>query len=183
MGCATGGATWFIYYRSPEVISIAHAGRRRGGPARRLACLEFRSKKAVNALDPGPTELGVFYSDMWRIRKDQSGIYFESPDVQRGVLIDERTLDYQVACVGIVSALIKRECFAQVGVFDESLIRYSDLDLFIRSSDRYDFLHCKEPFGEVLRERWPFGESPGAGACETIPDGKNTATGWSGRII
>ena len=38
-----------------------------------------------------------------------------------------------------------RECLAQVGVFDESLIRYSDLDLFIRLSDRYDFLHCKEP--------------------------------------
>ena len=87
----------------------------------------------------------VFYSDMWRIRKDQSGIYFESPDVRRGVLLDERTLDYQVTCIGIVSALIKRECFAQVGVFDESLIRYSDLDLFIRLSDRYDFLHCKEP--------------------------------------
>src|SRR5687767_2436141 len=82
---------------------------------------------------------------MWRMRKDQSGIHFESPDVQRGVLIDERTLDYQVTCIGIVSALIKRECFAQMGVFDESLIQYSDLDLFIRLSDRYDFLHGREP--------------------------------------
>jgi hypothetical protein len=70
--------------------------------------------------------------------KDQRGIYFESPDVRRGVLIDERTLDYQVTCIGIVSALINRECLAQVGAFDESLIRYSDLDLLIRLSDRYD---------------------------------------------
>src|SRR5688572_17085992 len=98
---------------------------------------------------------------MWRMRKDQSGIYFESSNVQRGVLIGERTLDYQVTCIGIVSALIKRECFAQVGVFDESLIRYSDLDLLTRLSERYDFLHCKEPLVKYY-ERWPFGEPSGA---------------------
>ena len=32
-----GGTTWLIYYHSREVISVAHAGRRRGAPARRLA--------------------------------------------------------------------------------------------------------------------------------------------------
>lgn len=62
-----------------------------------------------------------FYSDMLRVERDGSSYYFPAPDVQRGVLISEDTLDYQVHCIGIQSAVIKRECFDKTGLFDESL--------------------------------------------------------------
>jgi hypothetical protein len=82
---------------------------------------------------------------MLYINADGTSSYFQSPDITRGILIDEERLDYQVNMIGIVSALIRRECFDKAGDFDESLTRFSDLELFIRLSDHFDFVHCKEP--------------------------------------
>lgn len=64
---------------------------------------------------------------MLRVEKDGSSSYFLAPDVQRGILISEDTLDYQVLCIGIQSAVIRRECFDKTGLFDESLLRFIDL--------------------------------------------------------
>ena len=101
-------------------------------------------EKAVSSLKSTGPETGVFYSDMIRVLGDGKCTKFESPDVERGVLIDERTLDYQVYCIGIQSAVIKRECFERAGHFDETLQRFIDLELFIRMSDHFRFIHCKE---------------------------------------
>ena len=99
---------------------------------------------AVDKLKNAIASVGVFYSDMLRIEEDGTTIYFEAPDVRRGILIDELTLDYQVFRIGIQSAVIKRECFDVAGLFDESLPRYIDLELFIRLSDHFEFIHHKE---------------------------------------
>jgi len=100
--------------------------------------------KAVAGLDGTGPEVGVFYSDMLRVQADGSSAPFRSPDVEQGVLVDETTLDYQVWCIGIQSAVIKRECFDEAGHFDEALPRLIDLELFIRLSDKFRFVHCKE---------------------------------------
>ena len=102
-------------------------------------------EKAVAALDGSGPDVGVFYCDMLRIQKNGDQSYWRSPDIQKGVLISEQSLDYQVACIGIQSAVIKRECFQEVGLFDERLPRFIDLELFIRLSDRFEFIHCGEP--------------------------------------
>ena len=68
-------------------------------------------EKAVAALDGSSPDVGVFYSDMLRIQQNGEQSYWSSPDIQKGVLINEQSLDYQVACIGIQSAVIKRECF------------------------------------------------------------------------
>lgn len=102
-------------------------------------------EKAVAALDPSNPDVGVFYSDMLRVQENGERSYWSSPDVQKGALINEQSLDYQVAGIGIQSAVIKRECFQEVGLFDERLPRFIDLELFIRLSDRFDFIHCGEP--------------------------------------
>jgi glycosyltransferase involved in cell wall biosynthesis len=101
--------------------------------------------KAVAALDDAGPETGVFYSDMLRICTDGSSIDLKSPDVSSGVLIDEDTLDYHVSSIGIQSAVIKRVCFAGAGCFDEALPRFIDLEMFIRLSAKFRFVHCKEP--------------------------------------
>jgi GT2 family glycosyltransferase len=102
-------------------------------------------ERAVKALEDSGPEAGVFYSDMIRIEEDGRRSYWHSPDVERGVLINERILDFQVACIGIQSAVIKRECFLKAGLFDECMPRFIDLELFIRLSDQFDFIHCREP--------------------------------------
>jgi len=100
---------------------------------------------AVKALENSGPEVGVFYSDMIRIEEDGRRSYWHSPDVESGRLINERILDFQVACIGIQSAVIKRECFQKAGLFDERMPRFIDLELFIRLADQFDFIHCREP--------------------------------------
>lgn len=90
-------------------------------------------------------EVGVIYTDMLRVKKDGKEEYWHSPTVKYGDIINPRTLNYQVEGIGIQSTLIKRECFDRVGVFDERIPRYIDLDLFIRLLKNYHFYHVKEP--------------------------------------
>lgn len=101
--------------------------------------------KAVAALEDTGDEVGVFYSDMLRVAADGTCADFKAPDVERNLLINEATLDYQVFCIGIQSVVIKRECFDEAGYFDEALPRFIDLELLIRLSDKFRFLHYHEP--------------------------------------
>ena len=107
--------------------------------------LPRKLEKLLDLLRVAGPEVGAVYSDMIYVHRDSQSEYFASPDIERGILIDEDRLDYQVAGVGLGSVLIKRECFDRVGNFDEPLPRFIDLDLFIRMSAQFDFLHCKEP--------------------------------------
>lgn len=103
--------------------------------------LPNKLEKAVAALSVAGSGVGVFYSNMIRVHEDGSSSDWRSPDVCRGVLVSETTLDYQVAGIGIQSAVIRRTCFAQAGLFDEALPRFIDLDLFVRVSEHSDFYH------------------------------------------
>ncbi len=100
---------------------------------------------AMTTLVAADPETGVFYSDMVRVEKDGRVTHFKSPDVQFGVFINEITLDFETFHIGMQSAVIKRECLAAVGEFDEALPRFIDLDIFIRLADKFRFVHCLEP--------------------------------------
>jgi glycosyltransferase involved in cell wall biosynthesis len=100
--------------------------------------------KAVRALDRAGADTGVFYSDMLRVDVDGRATAWNSPEVQKGVLIDEASLDYQVSGIGMQSTVIRRECFAASGGFDKALPRLIDLELFIRLSQEFRFHHCRE---------------------------------------
>jgi glycosyltransferase involved in cell wall biosynthesis len=99
---------------------------------------------AVATLEATGPDTGVFYSDMLMILADGRSAVLTSPQVEQGVLVDERTLDYQVRCIGIQSAVIKRECFDKAGRFDEALPRLIDLDLLIRLSDHFRFVRSPQ---------------------------------------
>lgn len=90
-------------------------------------------------------EVGIVYSDMHRIRRDGSTDYHRSPTLVPGVLIDPSTRFYQVCKLGIQSSVIRRECFAQIGDFNEAFPALEDLELFIRLSRRYRFHHLQAP--------------------------------------
>ncbi|HZP39157.1 MAG TPA: glycosyltransferase family A protein [Methylomirabilota bacterium] len=115
-------------------------------------------EKAVAVLTGAGDEVGVFYSDMTRVHDDGSLRAWRSPDVVRGVLVSETTLDYQHVGIGIQSAVIRRTCFARSGLFDEALPRFIDLDLFIRLSDHFGFHHSDAALvryyagGEISRD-------------------------------
>ena len=141
---------------------IRHEANRGAGAARNTgigaSCAEYiafqdsddewlpeKLERQIEAFKGAGRDAGIVYADMLRIGEDGRSYYWTSPTVRKGCIVNRETLDYQVAGLGIQSAMIKRECFNEVGLFDESFPRFIDLEFFIRLSKRYEFYHIKEP--------------------------------------
>jgi glycosyltransferase involved in cell wall biosynthesis len=107
--------------------------------------LPTRLEEAVKAFENTGPDVGVVYGDMIRVAADQTCTTWKSPEVVKGILIDEDRLDYQVAGIGMCSSVIKRECFDKVGPFDQAMPRFSDLEFFIRASEHFEFLYHPTP--------------------------------------
>lgn len=87
----------------------------------------------------------VVYTDMWRITENGHGVYFASPDITLGRIVNPKTMNYQTRFIGGATVLIKRMCFNNVGVFNKNLKKFEDLELLIRMALKYDFYHIKKP--------------------------------------
>jgi glycosyltransferase involved in cell wall biosynthesis len=99
----------------------------------------------MRAFETCGADVGVVYSDMERVHRDGTCEYHRSPSVVRGRLIDPATGFYQVCNLGIQSTVIRRECLAAVGNFNEELRALEDLELFVRLSERFAFHHLPVP--------------------------------------
>jgi len=107
--------------------------------------LHEKLEKQMKIFKVSSPEVGVVYTDMWKITANKR-LYFHSPNIMpKDKTIYEQALDYKVRYIGIQTVLMKKECFDKVGLFDEKLPRYIDLELFIRLSKYFYFYHIKEP--------------------------------------
>ncbi|MCK5607342.1 glycosyltransferase [Candidatus Pacearchaeota archaeon] len=142
-----------IYIRHNDNKGVA-AARNTGIKASKSEYIAFQDSddewfseklnKQIEAFEMNP-EIGIIYTDMLRINKEGEIKYWHSPTVSYGHIINPKTMDYQFMGLGIVSTLIKRECFNKVGDLDENFPRFEDLEIFIRLSKHYHFHHIKEP--------------------------------------
>ncbi len=106
--------------------------------------LPEKLEKQMRVFENAPAEVGVVYTDMWRIGKGEKR-YWHSPKIMpEDGIVYKQALD-QVMGIGIQTAVIKRECFNVVGMFDENFPRFIDLELFARLSKYYYFYHINEP--------------------------------------
>ena len=107
--------------------------------------LPEKLEKQIKVFESALPAVGVVYTDMLRI--DENGVtkYWRSPSITDGSLINPKTSNYQVINLGILSTLIRKECFKNAGCFDEKFSRLIDLELFIRLSKHYCFSHIEEP--------------------------------------
>jgi len=102
-------------------------------------------EKQMKIFENMPKEVGIIYSDMWRIIGNKKK-YFYSPEIMpKDKIIYEQALDYSVGNIGIQTSLIKKEVFDKAGMFDEEFYRFIDLEFFIRLSKYYYFYHISEP--------------------------------------
>lgn len=107
--------------------------------------LPEKLEKQIEVFKKEPAEVGIVYSDMWRITKNEKR-YFYSPKIMpKDKIIYEQALDYGVSNIGIQTSLIKKEVFDKAGMFDEKFPRFIDLEFFIRLSKHYYFFHIEEP--------------------------------------
>jgi len=151
--------------KDERIKYIQHDKKRGGSAARNTGIREAKGKyiafqdsddewlpgkleKQMKVFEGLPAEVGIIYSDMWRISGGEK-MYWHSPVINpKDGTIYSQALDRFLATgkgIGIQSAIVKRECFNTVGMFDESFRRFIDLDLFIRLSKYYYFYHINEP--------------------------------------
>ena len=144
-----------IRYIRHEVNRGAGAARNTGLKLSRGAFIAFQDsddewlpeklQKQIDVYLHATPDIGVVYTDMYRISEMGKTKYWKSPVIKKGRLINPKTLDYQTQGLGIQSTLIRRDCFNIVGLFDENLPRWIDLELFIRLSKYYEFICIRDP--------------------------------------
>ena len=102
-------------------------------------------EQTSNCLRQLDQSVAVCYSNMIKVRNNGREILHAAPEsISKGELVNKDTLDYQVWKIGIQSTLIRRSAVQAVGGFDNSLSRYIDLELFIRLSQQFDFVHLPQ---------------------------------------
>ena len=106
--------------------------------------LPTKLTKQINAFAESPPPVGVVYTGLWRIYNQEKKIYVPSDNIGR----KEGNIHHQLLQENFVptpTTLIKKECFAKAGLFDENLRNLVDWELWIRLSKYYEFRYLEEP--------------------------------------
>jgi len=107
---------------------------------------EWRSEKLekqMRAFENAPPDLGVVYTSFWRIENGRKNYIPPSNFKQKEGYIHEILLETNF--IATPTAIVKKECFEKAGMFDESLPRLQEWELWIRISKYYRFKHIDEP--------------------------------------
>jgi len=94
-------------------------------------------------LEIHPETAGV-YADMLRVCADGRVLYFRSPTIVPGRLINPQTRYWESYMLALQPALIRRACFGDLR-FDKRLSMFEDLDLYLRLAQHHSLLHMPEP--------------------------------------
>lgn len=149
----------------PRILYLRHE-RNRGGSAARntgikaaqgelIAFLDSddewlpgKLEKQIALLTAAPKSLGAVYTGLMASSAGSPG--------KRACPRKKGDLRKALAKRNVVgttsSVVVRRECFAQVGYFDEALPAAQDYDMWIRISDRYQFEVVSEPLVRVHTE-------------------------------
>ena len=105
--------------------------------------LSDKLEKQVKILANAPPNVGVVYTGFWRIQGDNKE-YIPGPAIQikEGNIYRELLKENFVTTQAV---LAKKECFQQAGVFDETLPRLQDWELFLRIAKHFEFRYVPEP--------------------------------------
>ena len=120
--------------------------------------LPDRMEEQIRVLTGCPNEIGVVYTDMIRVGRDGKEKYISSPDITPGLKNGYRSaLSGKSFKIGVGTCLFRKDCLKKIGGFDSKLPYYVDMDLFIRFSRRYGFLHIRKP---LIKYRYEGADDP-----------------------
>jgi glycosyltransferase involved in cell wall biosynthesis len=105
--------------------------------------LPEKLEKQMEVFRNATPEVGVVYTGFWRIKSDAKE-YIPSDRISR----KEGNIHKELLkgnFVSGVSAVARRDCFEKAGLFDESLPRFQDWELFIRFSNYCKFKYIDQP--------------------------------------
>jgi glycosyltransferase involved in cell wall biosynthesis len=140
------------YLKFPKNCGLSKA-RNAGLSHARGACIAFQDsddewmaeklERQRRQLETHP-EAAAVYADMLRVCADGRVLYFRSPTIAPGRLIDPQTRFWQSYMLALQPALIRRSCFEELR-FDERLPIFEDLDFYLRLAQHHPLLHMPEP--------------------------------------
>jgi glycosyltransferase involved in cell wall biosynthesis len=105
--------------------------------------LPDKLRKQMEVLVASPPEVGGVYTGCLDVDKASGKVIRQRIPTKRGNLF--RDLLIQNCVGGTSTMLLRKVCFQQVGLFDESLPRSQDYDLWIRISQEFLFECVQEP--------------------------------------
>lgn len=107
--------------------------------------------KQVSFLEHNPS-IPITYSDEELI--DEEGHVFSTHNMKRhsGILYEKLLIDNFVS---ITTIMVRRECFDEMGMFDETIKVADDYELWLRFSTKYEFHYEPQYFAQyrVMREQ------------------------------
>ena len=107
-------------------------------------------EKQIDVIKSNLYNVQIVFSSFWYIESGLRKYFPTNADVLKSSHIKNEVIKNNF--IAMPTALIERKCFEENGLFDESLPRYQDWELFIRFSQYYDFKFIKEPLVDVYRE-------------------------------
>jgi glycosyltransferase involved in cell wall biosynthesis len=143
-----------------RLIYLKHERNRGGSAARNTGIKAARGKfiafqdsddewlpekleKQITILTDTPYHVGVAYTGFWRFHeKDREYIPGPFHQVKEGQIHRELL---KASFITTQAAVVKKECFQKAGMFDETLPRLQDWELFLRISKYYEFRYIPEP--------------------------------------
>jgi len=100
-------------------------------------------ERQISVLEHATRRIGVVYTAFWRFRNGRKERIPKSTIRTKSGRIHAALLRRNF--VTTQSALVRKECIQKTGLFDESLKRFQDWDLWIRISRVYDFAFIDVP--------------------------------------
>jgi glycosyltransferase involved in cell wall biosynthesis len=125
-----------------------------------VACLDAddawfpeKLEKQVAKLDSLPPTVGLVYGNVYLFSDEDGSIIQRFLEVQippRGQVF-KKLLPNEGYFIHDTAALIRREVFERVGLYDESLLRFQDWEMWVRIARVYEVETLDEPLARVRR--------------------------------
>jgi len=110
--------------------------------------LPDKTARQVEIMERLPEDVGVLYSDAFQIDENGAMLPQMFIEAQRNFAVPPKGFLFDVLLEGnfipAMTTLIRRECFIQVGTYDEDLC-FEDWDMWMRISRRFRFAYDKIP--------------------------------------
>jgi len=97
----------------------------------------------MTAFRAAMSDVGVIYSAFWRIQDGKKTFSPPAKITQKQGNIHKALLNGNF--VALPTAIVKRQCFEKVGLFDENFPRLQDWEFFIRCARQYQFMYIDKP--------------------------------------